>query len=285
MITVVVAGRNDGHGGDFAERLLRVSVRNAASLSRAGIDVEWLLVEWNPLFDRPLLSTRFVAAIPAARAVVVPQEVHRRHVSNPAMPFDEMAAKNVGIRRAKGQWTLVTNGDIVFGDDLVGALAIGDLRDGTLYRAHRIDVPGDTDLADLANPARHLPSGEGRWAPAYYLGGAGDFCLASTALWRRLRGFNEVVRFSTRAKDWQFFLSAGAMGVPIEFIGRVYHLDHPGGFRTTADDVRETQAAHFGGPWDIEFGLPVVNPEDWGCGGMTDQPAGGASDPASRSAR
>jgi len=79
------------------------------------------------------------------------------------------------------------------------------------------------------------------------------------------------VRFTTRAKDWQFFLSAAARGVSIEFVGDVYHLDHEGGFRNTPRESLESAGVHFGGMWDIEFGLPVENPADWGFVGLPER--------------
>src|SRR5260370_31048381 len=88
--------------------------------------------------------------------------------------------------------------------------------------------------------------------------------MASRTLWHSLRGFNEQIRFSTRAKDWQFFLSAAAHGIGVEFIGDVYHLDHEGGFRNTGSDQLNSSAVHFGRWWDIEFGLPVTNRDGWG---------------------
>src|SRR5262249_54381999 len=125
----------------------------------------------------------------------------------------------------------------------------------------------------MQDPAAQLPSGEGAQPPVAYLGAGGDFCLASRELWHELRGFDERVRFSTRAKDWQFFLSAITRGVTVEFLGTVYHLDHGGGFRNTVPSVRRTAAAHFGGRWDVEFGLPTRNRDDWGLGTL--EPAAG----------
>lgn len=264
MISIVVTGRNDDYGEDFTERLLRASAHNAALLGAAGVDFEYLLIEWNPVPGRALLADPFTARVPASRALVVDPAVHRHHVRNPGMAFDEMAAKNVGLRRVRGDWALVTNADILFDPGLVQRIAGGGLREDTLHRAHRIDVAAATPGDRLADRRFHLATGEGTLPPCYYLGAGGDFCLASTGLWRRLRGFNQRVRFSTRAKDWQFFLSAAMQSVPIEFLGRVYHLEHAGGFGNTPSAVRHTSAAHFGGPWDIEFGLPALNGDDWG---------------------
>jgi hypothetical protein len=264
MISIVVTGRNDDYAGGFRERLFRTCRHNHARLDATGLAHEFLLVEWNPVAGRPRLADLLTAAFPQARALVVSPDVHGRHVTNPYMPFDEMAAKNIGIRRATGEWTLVTNADILFSRDLVARLGDGGLRADALYRAHRIDVSADVADDRIESAGEILDSGEGTLPPCYYLGAGGDFCIASTRLWHQLGGFNQQVRFSTRAKDWQFFLSAAAHGVSIEFIGRVFHLDHDGGFRNTPPDERASPRAHFGGLWDIEFGLPLAADPEWG---------------------
>lgn len=264
MLSIVVTGRNDDYAGGFRDRLFRTCRHNVASLAAAGIDHEFVLVEWNPVPGRPLLASLFTDAFPNARAVVVSSEVHDWHSANPHMPFDEMAAKNVGLRRAKGEWAIAVNADILLGREVVGRLRGSGLRADTLYRAHRIDVPADVPDEDVEETDRSLASGEGSRPPAYYLGAGGDFCLAATPLWHRLGGFNQRVRFSTRAKDWQFFLSAAALGVDVKFLGKVFHLDHEGGFRNTPPEERGSVRAHFGGLWDIEFGLPLAANPDWG---------------------
>jgi len=270
MLTVIVAGRNDDYGKDFRERLFRTALHNSSLLSAAEVDFEYILAEWNPLSDRPPLSEDFVSRIPNARAVIVPSEVHQKYSLNPQMPFHEMAAKNAALRRAGGDCIIVTNADILFSEGLVRRIAGGNFAADTLYRAHRIDVKPELDWIEMQNPGNQLPSGEGTLPPPYYLGAGGDFCLASRTLWHSLRGFNEHVRFSTRAKDWQFFLSAAARGIEIEFIGDVFHLDHEGGFRNTSAAELNTNAVHFGRWWDIEFGLPVTNRDDWGFYGLAE---------------
>lgn len=263
-LTVVVTGRNDNYGGDFDARLFRSVAHNGGLLAAAGVEFEYLLAEWNPLTDEPLLSQRFVATFPWARAIVIDGAIHRAYARNAAMPFFEMPAKNAAIRRARGEWILVTNGDILFDDALVARIAAGSLAPRTFYRAHRIDVPPELPWPELKDPDRQLASGEGRLPPPYYLGAGGDFALASRDLWLETTGFNEVIRWTTRAKDWQFFLGIAARGIPIAFIGDVYHLDHETGFRNTAAAERNAPTAHFGGMWDFEFGVPVSNRRGWG---------------------
>jgi len=264
LVTIVVAGRNDDYGSDFRARLFRAACHNVRLLEQAGVPFEYLLVEWNPLPDRPLLSEEFTRVVPSSRAIVASPAVHEDYAPASTMPFHEMPAKNAGLRRARAPWVIVTNADVLFDSSTLSGLAAGTLNSHCLYRARRVDVPSDATWEAMQDPATQLPSGEGRTVPVDYLGAGGDFCLASRALWHDLRGFDERVRFSTRAKDWQFFLSARERGVPIHFAGTVFHLEHEGGFRNTRPEDRLSPFVHFGVPWDIEFGLPTLNSDAWG---------------------
>jgi len=270
MLSVIVAGRNDDYGKDFRQRLFRTALHNCELFTREGIPFEYILAEWNPLPDRPLLSEEFVHRVPNARAVVIPPEIHRQYSLNPGMPFHEMPAKNAALRRSCGDVVILTNADVLFAESLVARIAAGRWHPRTLYRAHRIDVKSDLSWDELQAPANQLASGEGMVPPPYYLGAGGDFCLALREVWSSLGGFNEQIRFSTRAKDWQFFLSAATQDIAIEFIGDVYHLDHDQGFRNTPSDKRNAEGAHFGNWWDIEFGLPISIADNWGFADVSD---------------
>lgn len=263
MITIVIPARNDDYGKRFGWRLHKCLRRNSVRLGKTFRKLDYLICEWNSLMSSPLVSEVLMEDFAEARAVVVDPTLHQGYTLNPHMPFHEMAAKNAGIRRARGEWILVTNADIVFGPDIITALANGRLDCKTVYRAERVDI-AESHLGSLdgASPTTSI-RGERAKAPPY-MGGAGDFLLASRELWHRLRGLNDVIRWTTRAKDWQFLLSAAARGVPIESLGTVYHLEHSAGFQGTPPELRDTPAAHFGGIWDFEFGLPVLNREDWG---------------------
>jgi hypothetical protein len=274
LLSIVVAGRNDDYGGEFPQRLFRSVKHNCTLLRDAGIRFEYILAEWNPLPDKPLLSEKFVATVPEGRAVVLPPEIHQRYSLNPRMPFHEMAAKNAGLRRALGRYVVATNADILFGKTLVQRIAAGGLAPYTLYRAHRIDVKSELTWEEMQDPRNQLASGEGTLPPPRYLGAGGDFCLGTRDMWQVLRGFNERIRFSTRAKDWQFFLCAMARGVNVEFFGDVFHLDHEGGFRNTPQEELNAPAVHFGKWWDIEFGLPLTNPAEWGFQGLAEHQSG-----------
>jgi hypothetical protein len=125
---------------------MRVFLQGLLDQSRAyGMPAELVVIEWNPPPDRPPL--REVLPTPSAddcltlRYIVVPDSIHRRYRRAPELPLFQMIAKNVGIRRAKGEFVLCTNVDVLFSDALFRQLARGALRSDTSYRANRCDVP------------------------------------------------------------------------------------------------------------------------------------------------
>ena len=54
------------------------------------------------------------------------------------LPLFQMIAKNVGIRRARGEFVLATNIDVLFSDELMVRIAQRDLRADRLYRCDRL---------------------------------------------------------------------------------------------------------------------------------------------------
>ena len=124
---MVVTARNDNHG----ENLLRRSETFVNALIAQGgrhlLPLELVLVEWNsPPENTPLVE---VLHWPAdlgrcvVRMVTVPAQVHGCYQHAEALPLYQMIAKNAGIRRARGQFILATNLDILFSDELFALLA------------------------------------------------------------------------------------------------------------------------------------------------------------------
>jgi hypothetical protein len=99
---------------------------------RHNLSSELIVVEWNPPAGRDRLAK--VLHWPSdtgpceVRIIEVPPEVQA--------PI----AKNVGIRRARGEFILATEIDIVFSDELVRFLASRRLEKGRMYRVDRHDV-------------------------------------------------------------------------------------------------------------------------------------------------
>src|SRR5690349_11117145 len=123
-LSVVATSRNDDHGGNLLPRTQWFIDGLVEQSSRHELPTELVLVEWNPPADRPPLAEalRWPAAGSSltARVVTVPPERHAKLDFADAMPLFQMIAKNVGIRRARGEYILATNIDILFSDPLFG---------------------------------------------------------------------------------------------------------------------------------------------------------------------
>ena len=179
MLSVVAASRNDGHGAYLLERTQLFVDGLADQVKRFDRAVELILVDWNPPSDRPGLGD--VIRSPRVdgfdlRFIAVPHSMHATISGSDRLPFFQMLAKNVGIRRARGDAVLATNVDILLSDELFLA-STGPLVDRCVYRADRLDVgfdpesPSDPSAIRRSQPIRlnrkdgiHYP-GRGRVHP------------------------------------------------------------------------------------------------------------------------
>jgi len=148
-LSVVVASRNDDHGGDILKRMRLFLSGMLEQTRRYNFPIELVIVEWNPPQDRPRLQEMLPKPgendCLELRFITVPAEIHRRHRHASDIPLFQMIAKNVGIRRARGAFILCTNIDLLFSDALFRTLADKTFREGTYYRAKRCDVPDGID--------------------------------------------------------------------------------------------------------------------------------------------
>ena len=163
-LSLVVTARNDDHGSDFLRRMQLFVTGWIAQARRYRIPSELIIVEWNPPPGRPRLND--VLRWPPdfgpceVRLIEVPPELHARYPHSGALPLYQMIGKNVGIRRARGQFVLATNIDILFSDELAQYLAAHRLERGRMYRIDRHDamsgVPDARMEEQLAWCATHL---------------------------------------------------------------------------------------------------------------------------------
>ena len=83
-------------------------------------------MDWNPPTEKaPLASVlHFPAnAFFSARVIVVPPEIHLGYRHGDRLSLFQMIGKNVGIRRARGEFILATNIDILLDDSLFAEIA------------------------------------------------------------------------------------------------------------------------------------------------------------------
>jgi hypothetical protein len=221
-VSVVIVGRNDDYGQDFLTRI-NAFVRSLDHQVRAHADIwELVVVEWNPEPGRPGLaeviqSTQHLSL----RVITVPSDLH--DTVGGASPVLEFHAKNVGIRRARGEFVLVTNPDILLSPALIDEIAQRKLRVDTVYRTDRYDfvttgmeAVAAEDLIDFALSnvfVVHAMSGaasvsmpinprQRTWndlpistpeSDVWHTNGCGDFMLAAREAFYTVRGLYETV--------------------------------------------------------------------------------------------
>ena len=149
-LSLVVTARNDDHGGNLLGRMQAFVNGWIGHARRYGIPSEIIIVEWNPPRDLPRLAEALrwpqELAPCQVRFIEVPPEVHRRFAHAEALPLYQMIAKNVGIRRARGQFVLATNIDILFSSELAAFIAERRLQPGRMYRIDRHDVMSEVPV-------------------------------------------------------------------------------------------------------------------------------------------
>ena len=274
-LAIVVTGRNDDYGGQFATRFFRTLTFNLEQLAEKHVTTEVCLVEWNPVPDRPLLSEQLHAFLPEdyherVTCYVVDSRYQEVLSLNPKLDFLEYIAKNVGIRRSNARLVLATNTDILFSSALVDKISSGGLVDGRVYRANRIDLKLGIDESRihnelLDNPNNHVPRSPIK--PPLYAGAAGDFILLDRETFARLRGFNEIYRLARFGIDHNFLVKARSCGVSIDDIGPpVYHISHTTSYQVAKHVATPDEAAKLWGSKWHNHEVIYDNPAGWGLG-------------------
>ncbi|MBI3519114.1 MAG: hypothetical protein HY062_07120 [Bacteroidetes bacterium] len=146
-LSVVVASRNDNHGGDMLQRM-RIFVQGLIhQCNKHQLPCELIFVEWNPPLDKDYLKVVLPEVkendFLSIRYIIVPNEIHKQLAFSDKLPLFQMIAKNVGIKRAKADFVLCANIDLLFSDELFIELSKKNLQQGVFYRANRCDVPKD----------------------------------------------------------------------------------------------------------------------------------------------
>jgi hypothetical protein len=143
-LSVVAASRNDDHGGDPLRRTQIFINCFARQCEKHRLPAELILVDWNPVPDRPGLAAVLqlppASAYCTARVITVPASLHARIKYGDKLAFFQMIAKNAGIRRARGRFVLATNIDIIFSDELMAFIGRQQLDPRKMYRTDRHDM-------------------------------------------------------------------------------------------------------------------------------------------------
>ncbi len=248
-LSFVISGRNDNYDGNFDERLINALHKNIESLPHA----EFIFVEWNPYTDRTLVSEKLREEFgDLVKSYVVHPDHHKYYCSIDG--FLEYPAKNVGVRKAAGEFIGCINSDIIFCPDLVESLN-KTLKSNTLYRATRIDIKNN--YLDVKFP---LPKDKILEENYGAMNAAGDFLLMHKTLWNQSTGYCEEFPWQRLHKDaYIVWLLSNVRNYAIENIGAMTHWRHPsswsnGKCRAKVGDVQ----------WDFKLCDYKVNKKTWG---------------------
>lgn len=274
-LTIILTGRNDEFGGDFNIRLFRALEFNHHHLRERGVSHEFVFVEWRPIAGKPLLAEVLANRYPdlAGRTLVsyvADVHYHDAYSLNPKLQFQEFIAKNIGIRRCRGEFILTTNTDIYLGREVLQVLERQEIAPGVLYRARRFDLKSNLDFEQMGwevlEDSRNVDA-VNEIRPPCYTNASGDFLLLDRHTYHRLRGFNEVYRVAKVHMDTNFCLKAYASGVPIVALdGPVYHV----GLGTLNSQTSLYIDRPADAPWgDRRWNREVVyeNDSGWGLAG------------------
>jgi hypothetical protein len=226
-LSVIVTGRNDNFDGNFDDRLAIAMKRNIKHLP----DAEFIFVEWNPYLDRPLTSQRLKNFFgDRIRYIVVDPRFHDGFCKIDG--FLEYPPKNVGIRRATGDFIVCTNSDVVFSPELAQKMK-GDLQKDIIYRANRVDIRCDyLNVTFPLNPKYKICENYG------VTNACGDFLLLDKNRWFKLTGYCEAFPEQRLHKDsLAVHILMNTHKLPVVNLGWMTHWRHPSSWSNNMDKI------------------------------------------------
>ena len=139
-LSIVAASRNDNHGNNLDLRTNLFIKSLAENCKRYKIKSELILVEWNQIPNTKTLSDRLDIVSNEyfiLKVITVSKDYHLSFPNSDKLEFFQMIAKNVGIRRASGEFILATNIDVIINQKLYEFISKKKLEKKTIYRCDR----------------------------------------------------------------------------------------------------------------------------------------------------
>jgi hypothetical protein len=263
-LSVVVVTRNDNYGGDLNDR--------ATYCLNSLIDTfdEVILIDWNSPNNRPLLwdidknikfrgNLKHIVITPEVASMLTNEDPH-------AQVCCETLGRNIGIRRATGDYIVSTNIDVIAPRrDQLEKTINNDLNTNTFYTISRRHIEwkdieefhgGERKYNDWEELRNHLiENSEERKYEEKVVDGddysivncCGDFQLAHRDIWDEIRGFEEELIYvlysdtNVQKKAVKHGFELKAIYSPALF--HIYHGKGGGGFldginRKTNDPYR-----------------------------------------------
>ncbi len=279
------------------------------TIRETALRAELIIVEWNPPIERSNLREAvswesFGSEAVPVRIIQVSPTIHAT-ISNPGkFLLFEYLGKNVGIRRARGDYILATNPDVLLNLELMRHLARRKLKRNCFYRTSRFDVTmpeAGLPMPELLQYCKqniiringYFESYEGecrgfsirrKWHEMeiclrYFIShfpyfppftnAAGDFMLMHRNSWDSIRGYAEFETTGTRHHlDGLAVLQArysGLRQVILRSPLRLYHQDHG---RPESVKLYSEVARNLESELIQKRQVCSINTEDWGLGSL-----------------
>ena len=253
-LSIVVVGRNDNYGGDFSLRLKTTFDWNLSLFPNA----ELIYVEWNPIKENESDCHWITEAYPNAKCFIVPNEIHKTLITTKNFPLLEYFAKNVGIRKASGDWIILVNADVLIGPDFIQDKVNSD----TVYGTHYNNIQWNNKpirkeyLEDKKNILRFFP------ANSKLESVVGNLIMTHKKNWLKMTGYDETLSDVRNGVDTNGLKQLLHQSLRTMAIGNHYHLDHPESVSNGANATHGDQSRIN----EISAGsnIPYKNPDNWG---------------------
>lgn len=276
-----------------------VYLTNKEKLNSEIIFVEWNSGKDNNFFDKIIWPKSKLVKM---KWIFVPHKYHTKLKNSQLISIYEFYAKNVGIRRAKGDFIISTNPDILFSEKLIHYLKIYSPSDKKFYRIDRLDISGKISLKltpekrlsqckkqvfkrhtffgsflldkkymgkvpikDMKKYLKYYWMGEGMIAPSdgLHRNASGDFFMMSKNNWYKIGAYAQIPTHSHI--DSILCWQAATFGLKQEILNfDLFHIDHD----------RHERKKHPQTPWwewyekyiDCQLNRKklIINNKDWG---------------------
>ena len=249
-LSAVVGARNDDYGGNLATRA------TFCLLSLIDTFDEVWYIDWGS--ETHSLLYEIIDDLPKTgklRHVVIPPDAvgAMTHYDINAQRFCEVLARNIGIRRATGDWLLSTNIDVICPsrDNLDEALSM--MNKNTFYTISRrpvdVDIVKKYAYADWKSlrvelsktiPPRTMAEAVVKGDEYSLINCCGDFQFAHRDIWQEIRGFEESLIYSLYT-DSNVQKKAIVYGFKLEakFEPPLFHINHGKGAGGFGDGINK----------------------------------------------
>lgn len=278
-ISAIIISRNDNYGGHLNERAT-YAINSAINTYDEVIYVDWNSPTHSLLWDiKDNLQLKgnlkhFVIPPDAAKSLT--------NYNEHAQLCCEVLARNIGIRRATGDYIISTNIDIIHPkrEDIESIINNSD--NNTMFTLSRREVTWDIIKEfhggemnfqewDKLRDYIYINSEERVQNEATVTGDnysiincCGDFQLASRHVWNTVKGFEEqMIHACYPDTNVQKKAVLNGFGLEAVFNVPLYHMSHAG----MENDGSSPSKQKYNDPWEwVEFFEESRNNDDWGLG-------------------